>query len=120
MEIIEERAFGEDGNMYPVGSERLLAVDLWERQLKKAGAVGWVDEHCEFRHIQCGRWALEWFATENLDNQYLYSEWHQKVSENASKINKKKDQEHDKKAEWQGPNWCIYFLGVVLMEDSIT
>ena len=40
MEIIEERAFGEDGNMYPVGSERLLAIDLWERQLKKAGAVG--------------------------------------------------------------------------------
>ena len=40
METIEERVFGEDGNMYPVGSERLLAIHLWERQLKKAGAVG--------------------------------------------------------------------------------
>jgi hypothetical protein len=40
METIEERVFREDGNMYPAGSERLLAVDLWERQLKKTGAVG--------------------------------------------------------------------------------
>jgi hypothetical protein len=40
METIEERVFGEDSNMCSVGSETLLTVGLWERQLKKVGAVG--------------------------------------------------------------------------------
>jgi hypothetical protein len=42
-------------------SKSLLLMDLWERKLRVADAIGWIDEHCEFTRVPRGKWMLkEW------------------------------------------------------------
>jgi hypothetical protein len=66
METIPQRKFvEEDGNTCTTGfGETLLSVDRWERQLKEAGVIGWVDENYEFRRVPQGKWAFERYATD--------------------------------------------------------
>lgn len=64
MEAVIEQRINKDGSKYTMLGESLLMVDLWERQLRGGGAIGWVDEHCEFRPVPCGRWALDRFSAD--------------------------------------------------------
>lgn len=73
MEAVMEQTVGEDGNTYWVYGERLLAVDRWERQLREAGAIGWIDEHCGLRHVRCRKWALDRFAVDKSRQSIVIS-----------------------------------------------